>query len=127
MALPLHCLLFLGAMFGACTCMPISTTDVDKVQRIHVQDTYTHSGNPIIHPESFILSNGPYASSGKYIASGEYFNDYPVYTGANGRTYWKIYYRSGGFFAGHWVLNGNVHENAHGTVAKFDNLFAPKI
>ena len=80
-----------------------------------------------MYPETFMLATGPYASSGKYVASGEFFDGYPVYTGPNGSTYWKIYYRSGGFAAGHWVLNGNVHENAHGTVAKFDNLFAPKI
>ena len=70
---------------------------------------------------------GPYASSGKYVASGEFFNNYPIYTGPNGSTYWKIYYRSGGVWAGNWVLNGNVHEDAHGVVAYFNTLFSPKI
>ena len=119
MALLLHCLLLLGAIFSACT---ISTSDVNEVDdRIHIQNVIT------LYPETFMLVMGPYSSSGKYVASGEFFDGYPVYTGPNGSTYWKIYYRSGGAFAGHWVLNGNVHEDAHGTVAYFDNLFSPKI
>ena len=124
MALLLYHLLLLGAILSTCTCMPISS-DVDEVHRIHKQDE--NRKGAVIYPETFMLATGPYGSSGKYVASSQYFNSYPVYTGPNGSTYWKIYYRSGGFAAGHWVLNGNVHENAHGTVAKFDNLFAPKI
>ena len=74
-----------------------------------------------------MLATGPYSSSGKYVASGEFFNNYPIYTGPNDRTYWKIYVRSQGPAAGKWVLNGNVHENWHGTVAYMDSLFSPLI
>ena len=56
-----------------------------------------------------------------------FFNNYPVYTGPNGSTYWKIYVRSEGPAAGKWVLNGNVHEDWHGTVAYMDSLFSPLI
>ena len=81
----------------------------------------------VIYPETFMLATGPYASSGKYVASGQYFNNYPVYTGPNGSTYWKIYVRSQGPAAGKWVLNGNVHEDWHGTVAYMDSLFSPLV
>lgn len=81
----------------------------------------------IIYPESFMLATGPYASSGKYVASGDFFNNYPIYTGPNGKTRWKIYVRSQGSLAGKWVLNGNVHEDMHGVVAYMDSLFSPLI
>ena len=80
-----------------------------------------------MYPETFMLATGPYASSGKYVASGEFFDGYPVYTGPNGSTYWKIYYKNTGAGTGNWVLNGNVHHDWHGTVAYFDTLFSPKI
>ena len=44
-------------------------------------------------------------------------------------TYWKIYLSGPGAsaFPGKWVLNGNVHEELHGTVAYFDSLYSPSI
>jgi hypothetical protein len=108
--------------------MPISTNDVSEVHKVRMQNSFWQFGvEGIIYPETFMLASGPYSSSGKYVASGEFYNDYPIYTGPNGRTYWKIYYRSKGTFAPHWVLNGNVHDNAHGTQAYFDHLFSPLI
>ena len=74
-----------------------------------------------------MLATGPYASSGKYVASGDFFNSYPIYTGPDGSTFWKIYVRSQGPAAGKWVLNGNVHEDWHGTVAYMDSLFSPLV
>ena len=68
------------------------------------------NGGVIIYPETFMLAMGPHGSSGKYVASGEFLNGYPVYTGANGSTYWTIYYQSGEYeaSAGNWVLIANV-------------------
>lgn len=116
-------LLLLGAIFSAYTCIPIPKNDVHEVRRIRRDNP----NGAIIYPESFMLATGPYASSGKYVASGQFFNNYPVYTGPNGSTYWKIYVRSEGPAAGKWVLNGNVHEDWHGTVAYMDSLFSPLI
>ena len=109
--------LLLHYIFNACTCMPISRNDDHEVHRVRRDNP----NGAIIYPESFMLATGPYGSSGKYVASGQFFNNYPVYTGPNGSTYWKIYVRK----AGHWVLNGNVHEDWHGTVAYMHSLFSP--
>ena len=89
---------------------------------VHIMQQENRNG-AVIYPESFMLATGPYASSGKYVATGELYNGYPVYTGPNGSTYWKVYRHD----TGYWVLNGNVHSDWHGTVAYMNNLFSPKI
>ena len=122
MALLAHFLLL--AILGACTCVDLmevpDSADAGRFRR-------DNPNGAIIYPESFMLATGPYGSSGKYTATGQLYNGYPIYNGPGTSTYWKIYLRSSGPAAGKWVLNGNVHENWHGTVAYMDTLFSPKV
>ena len=119
MALLLLRSLLLVAIMSACTC---TTEDVEN--NVHMQE---NRNGGVMYPKSFMLATGPYASSGEYVATDEMYSGYPIYTGPSGSTYWKIYYREAGAFAGNWVLNGNVHNEHGGTVAYFATLFSPKI
>lgn len=102
--------------------MPLSRDDDHETRRVRRDNP----NGAILYSESFMVATGPYSSSGKYVASGQIFNGYPVYTGPNGSTYWKIYVKKVG--EGYkWVLNGNVHNEWHGTVAYMDRLFSPLI
>lgn len=136
MALLLRFLLLVTIIFTACTAVPIRRTEGDKYNEepvrqneyneVHISQNQVPADS-VIYPETFMLYKGPYASTGKYIASGEFYDGYPVYTGPDGSTYWKIYYRASGAFSVNWVLNGNVHANQHGTVAYWPTLFTGKI
>ena len=120
----LLCFLLLGAIFGACTCVPNEGHKDLRVRR-------DFPAASIICPESFMLVTGPYGSSGKYVVSSELYNKYPVYTGPNGTTENKFYLRGPGasVLPGKWVLSGTgeVHDKWHGVIAYFDSLFSPSI